>query len=326
MAKSSGSKIYFSLILAGVGLAGGLWFTFTLGNPPPPPSNQLTLPPSTPYDHAVSGTGLVEANSRNIAVGVFIPGIIDAVKINEGDRVAQGDILLTLDKRSAEADMRMREKEVANAQAGVHTAESALADEEDQLARAMALKSGVTVSENLQKRRQFAAQRAKAQLDQAKTNVESAKAALESAKVIFDKHTIRAPITGEVLKVRVRAGEFVNAGANGAAPIVIGDTEPLHLRVQIDENDLWRFDEKANAVAYLRSNKDRKYALSFVRIEPLVQPKRQLSGDTSEQVDTRIMEVLYAITPQADAPLFVGQQLDVFIEGKETASAEPKAP
>jgi len=309
-------KIPFSIIIAAIGLGGGLWFTFTKGNPAPPAPNQLSLPPSTPYAHAVSGTGLVEANSRNIEIGAFVPGIVAELKVNEGDKVSEGDVLLVLDKRSAEADLHMREKDAASAQANVATATANLADEQDQLTRAMGMKTGISISESLQKRRQFATQRAKAQLEEAKANVESSKSALDAAKVMLDKHTIRAPISGEVLKVRTRAGEFVNAGTGAPAPIVIGNTEPLHLRVQIDENDLWRFDEKAEATAFLRSNKDRKYALTFVRTEPYVLPKKQLSGDTAEQVDTRIMEVVYAITPIDGAPLYVGQQLDVFIEGK----------
>lgn len=300
MAKIFGRNIYFSVIIGAAGLVGGVIFTLTYGSATATPPNQLTMPPSTPYDNTVSGTGIVEANSRNVEIGVFVSGILSELKVNEGDKVNVDDVLMVIDKRSAEADVRMREKDVVSAQ-------TTLADEKDKLKRAMALKTGVAVSESFQKRQQFATARAEA-------NLESAKAALETAKVTLDKHTIHAPLTGEILKVRTRAGEFVNTGTS-QAPIVIGNTEPLHLRVQIDENDLWRFNEKANATAFLRSNKDRKYNLSFVRTEPYVQAKKQLSGDNAEQVDTRIMEVVYAIEPLENAPLYVGQQLDVFIEG-----------
>lgn len=315
--KIFGRKIYFSVIIAAIGLGGGVLFTFTKGNPPPPPSNNLVSPPETPYNTSVSGTGLVEANSRNIEVGVFVSGIISDVKVNEGDKVKAGDVLMVTDFRSAAADLEMRKKDVASSQAAVATAQAQLDDANDLLARYNGLKSGVGISVNEQERQKFATKRASAGLEQAKANLESSKAALSAAQVLLDKHTVRAPIDGEVLKVRVRAGEFAAAGTVGLAPIVIGNTTPLNLRVQIDENDLWRFNGEAKAIAYLRSNKERKYDLTFVRAEPLVLPKTQLSGNAAEQVDTRIMEVVYAINPLENAPLYVGQQLDVFIDSKK---------
>jgi|CXWL01.1.fsa_nt_gi RND family efflux transporter MFP subunit len=297
--KILGRRINLSIIVAAVGLVGAVLFTFTKGNPPPPPSNNLVSPPVTPYMQSVSGTGLVEANSRNVAVGVFVSGVIAAVKVNEGDKVKAGDVLLVTDTRSAESDL-------AVAQANVRVAQAQLDDEEDLLKRYNNLQGGVSISVTQKQRQIFIVRKAKA-------NLESAVSTLASAKIMLNKHTVTAPISGEILKVRVRAGEFASSGTTNA-PIVIGNTSPLHLRVQIDENDLWRFNEKAKAIAYLRSNKERKYNLTFVRVEPLVQPKTQLSGNATELVDTRIMEVVYSIDPLADAPLYVGQQLDVFID------------
>jgi HlyD family secretion protein len=313
MAKIFGRKIYFSAIIGAIGLAAGVVFTFTMGNPPPPAPNQLSLPPSTPYDNTVSGTGLVEANSRNIDVGSFVSGIVAELPVNEGDIIAKDDVLLVLDKKAAQAELQLREKDVESASARLKTAQNNLADEDDKLKRTMSLKAGIAVSESAQVRQKFASKRAGAQVEQARAELESSKAALNFAQVALDRHTIRSPIDGQVLKVRTRVGEFITAGSS--TPLTLGNTSPLYLRVQIDENDLWRFSDKATAVAYLRSNKDRKYALTFVRTEPLVIAKRQLSGDTAEQVDTRIMEVLYSIEPAEGQPLFVGQQLDVFIEG-----------
>lgn len=315
--KLFGHKINLSVIAAVVGLTGAVLFTFTKGNPPPPPSNNLVSPPVTPYTQSVSGTGVVEASSRNISVGVFVSGIISEVKVNEGDKVNAGDVLLITDKRSAEADLLMRRKDLESAEANVKIAQAQLDDEEDLLKRYNNLQGGVSISVTQQQRQMFAVRRAKAQLEQAQANLESSKTVLKNSEVTLNKHIVIAPIAGEILKVRVRAGEFATAGAP-LSPIVLGNTTPLHLRVQIDENDLWRFNEKATAIAYLRSNKERKYNLHFVRVEPLVQPKMQLSGSATELVDTRIMEVVYSIEPLADAPLYVGQQLDVFVDASKT--------
>jgi hypothetical protein len=52
-----------------------------------------------------------------------------------------------------------------------------------------------------------------------------------------------------------------------------------------------------------------------VRTEPLVIPKRNLTGTVAERVDTRVMQVIYSVSPQAIGAT-VGQQVDVYIEDK----------
>ena len=60
-------------------------------------------------------------------------------------------------------------------------------------------------------------------------------------------------------------------------------------------------------------------------LEPFVVPKKSLTGDNSERVDTRVLQVIYACSPERDGTpgsgkrLFVGQQVDVFIETDDGA-------
>jgi HlyD family secretion protein len=42
-------------------------------------------------------------------------------------------------------------------------------------------------------------------------------------------------------------------------------------------------------------------------------PKKSLTGDATERVDTRVLQALYRIDGTSSAP-FIGQQMDVFIE------------
>jgi hypothetical protein len=53
--------------------------------------------------------------------------------------------------------------------------------------------------------------------------------------------------------------------------------------------------------------------LEYVRTEPLVSPKRTLTGSVSERVDTRVMQVIYSVSP-SKLKASIGQQLDVYIE------------
>jgi hypothetical protein len=78
-------------------------------------------------------------------------------------------------------------------------------------------------------------------------------------------------------------------------------------------------------VASLRGAPDKKYPLTFVRVEPYVIPKKSLTGDNTERVDTRVLQVLYSLK-RADRPIYVGQQLDVFIDVGAPVPGSPAPP
>jgi hypothetical protein len=108
--------------------------------------------------------------------------------------------------------------------------------------------------------------------------------------------------------------------------MTMGRDDPLHVRADIDETEAWRVRPESPAMARLRGNPAISVPLSFVRFEPYVLPKKSLSGDMSERVDTRVLQVIYAFAPK-DFPAFVGQQVDVFIKatGREDAAPGPVA-
>jgi hypothetical protein len=89
--------------------------------------------------------------------------------------------------------------------------------------------------------------------------------------------------------------------------------KPLNIRVDVDEHEAWRVHPEAKATANVRGNANLKTRLSFVRFEPFVVPKKSLTGDSTERVDTRVLQVIYRVEDDS-LPLFVGQQMDVFIQ------------
>ena len=130
----------------------------------------------------------------------------------------------------------------------------------------------------------------------------------------------KAPIDGAILKVNVRLGEYAAAGVLSAPLMTMVSIDPLHILVDIDEADVWRVRSDSPAIARLRGNPAITVALSFVRFEPYVLPKRSLTGDTTERVDTRVLQAIYAFHPN-DFPVFVGQQVDVFVKASTRAVA-----
>ena len=94
---------------------------------------------------------------------------------------------------------------------------------------------------------------------------------------------------------------------------LLGDTKFLHVRVDVDENDAWRVQPNAPALAFVRGNPDLNASLQFERFEPYVIPKVSLTGQSTERTDTRVLQVIYSFDPVV-LPVYVGQQVDVFIE------------
>jgi HlyD family secretion protein len=159
-----------------------------------------------------------------------------------------------------------------------------------------------------------------AQRREGEAKLAQAKAALEGARTDLDKTVVKAPVDGVILKVNVRLGEYAQAGVLSSPLMTMGSVDPLHIRVDIDEADSWRVRPDSPAIARLRGNPAISVALSFVRFEPYVLAKQSLSGDTSERVDTRVLQAIYAFAP-GDFPAFVGQQVDVFVRAPTRAEA-----
>jgi HlyD family secretion protein len=57
--------------------------------------------------------------------------------------------------------------------------------------------------------------------------------------------------------------------------------------VDIDEVNASLVQPNMTAVASLKGNSQKQFPLRFVRIEPLMVPKKNLSGDNAERVDVR---------------------------------------
>jgi multidrug resistance efflux pump len=229
--------------------------------------------------------------------------------------VRAGDPLFELDTRHlrAERGVRIEALGVARAQANVATAR--LEDLKRQFEFMDQVKDKRAVSTEEVTRRRSAVDTAAAELEAAGAQIAAAESQKRAVEVEIERSTVRAPIDAEVLQVKLRAGEFAPAAPVPAPLIVLGRSTPLHVRVDVDEHEGWRVRSGAAATGHVRGNADLKTPLRFVRFEPFVIPKRSLTGDSTERVDTRVLQIIYRVE-RDDPPLFVGQQLDVFIDAR----------
>src|SRR5262249_55086670 len=116
------------------------------------------------------------------------------------------------------------------------------------------------------------------------------------------------------LQCKVRTGEYAAAGPLAQPLILMGAVDELHVRADVDERDAARVKPDAVVLASIRGGSSRQYQLRFVRFEPFVIPKRNLTGDGGERVDTRVLQVIYAL--DRTAAVRPGQQMDILIEAK----------
>ena len=299
-------------ILAVLALAYAAFAVFRT-HPRAPRNDPPAAPPVSDFAQTVAGVGLVEASSENISIGTNLAGVVAQVFVKVGQRVRANDSLFQLDVRHLDAELEVRKAALTAAEAKVQTAESVLADTQDQFTRAEALLKNKVISRDEFLRRDFALKTASARLTEARTGVEEATAQMHATGIEIDRATARAPIESVVLQVKIRAGEFAPAGLTATPLITLGKLNPLHLRVDVDEHEAWRVRSEAPAFAHVRGSAALKVPLKFVRFEPLIVPKRSLTGDSIERVDTRVLQIIYALDA-GSVPLFVGQQMDVFIE------------
>lgn len=337
MARRSSTR----LILPALALAGALfsgWHVVGQAGVAPriePPAE----PPRNPFAAAVTGLGEVEPSSETVAVATELSGVVAAVPVRAGDVVAAGQVLFQLDDRTWRAALAKAEAELAQARASVQEAAAsrAAALAERERASADAARFATLVRQDFAASRQryetalADARKAEAQVALAEARITAAEAlasraeaALLRAGVDLDRSVIRAPIGGTVLRVNVRPGEFAQAGPQEQPLVAMGTLDPLHVRLAVDEADAWRLEAGAPAIAFLRGDGSRSAPLTYVRTEPQARAKRFLSNAPGERTDTRVVEVLYRLEPQA-LPVQVGQMLDVFVAAAPRGLPRPAA-
>jgi len=161
-----------------------------------------------------------------------VNGTIKDVLFEEGSFVKEGDLLFVIDPRSYQANVDLKEAELAHAQAGLKEAEK-------NYNRQVKLSK-----QNIASQATFDA--AESAYLQAKAAVKKAKASLVLAKDDLDDTKVTAPISGYIGKALVTKGNYVLASSQPLARIVqispvrvtfsLTDKEFLNLKQKYEQN------------------------------------------------------------------------------------------
>jgi HlyD family secretion protein len=319
---------------------------------PGPTAEPIVEPPTRPTSvKMIAGSGLVEARRENIPIGVNIPGVVTEVFVKKGEKVKVGAPLFRTDDREFNSMLAVREAELASSQAQLHKliasprpedippakaaaqeAEARMADAEAALARTERLFQRQMIAASDYDKDRYAYYAAKATYAKAKADLEKilagswkedieiaraavqlAQSQVQSIKTSLERLIVRAPMDGEVLQLNVRLGQF--AAMTWKEPmIVLGDSKRLHVRIDIDEPELLYFSKGAEAIATLKGRPNIRFPLKFVYVEPYVIPKQSLTGNNSERVDQRVLQVIYELPDDRPLDVYIGQQVDVYMK------------
>ncbi len=321
-------------------------------------ADPVNPPAVSPFAGTIAAAGVVEPHTENIEIGSAVPGVVEEVLVQVGDTIHPGTPLFRLDDRHLRAELAVRkaaaeaarqdlerlknlprpeevpikESQVDEARANLERQafelerirelfekESATDDEleraEKTYAVAQAQLKGAEAARDLLRAGSWEYDRAVAAAALAR-----AEAQVRQAETELERMVVAGRVEGDVLQVNVRPGEYV-AAPSAEAAVVVGDVRRLYVRADVDEYDIPRFRKDARAYACPKGSSDRRMPLQFVRVEPYVIPKRALTGEPMERVDTRVLQVMYEVELD-DVELYVGQQIDVFIEALSRAGGE----
>lgn len=321
------------------------------GNSQTPTTKEITPRVFSPFKTAIAALGIVEASSGNVFIGSPLNRVVNQIDVEVGQKVKAGQVLFSLECRDLESDLLSRrlayenslanlqklealprQEDVAAAESTVESAQITLAEAESQFNRVNGLQLNGALSQEEVARRQFAAEQAQAKLKQAQSDLgkikagtwapdlkiarlkaQEDKAFMQRIEREIERTVIRSPIDATVLQIKIHEGEYPPSDPSRNPPMIIGNTDTLHLRVNINQFDASYFDPKAAALAYLQGNANIEFPLKFVNMEPYFVTKQNLTNDLTEKVDTRVLQAIYSFK-EGEERIFVGQQMDVFIK------------
>jgi multidrug resistance efflux pump len=263
--------------------------------------------------------------AHQILVSPKVSGMLIALDIEEGRRVTKGDVLARIETTEYDADLQRAQANVAlaefrldelmngnrpeekeQARADVNEADENVQKLRSQWERARKLREKKTISDETYDEAESAFQMAefratrlrhvfelmelgprKERIDQARAEVSLAKADLMKSQWRMDNTTVRAPITGTILKKNAEEGNIVNPVAfNGSFSLCdMADLSDLEVDLSIQERDISRVFQGQKCDVTADAFPTRKYEAVVDRLMPIAD---RAKGAVSVRVKVRV--------------------------------------
>jgi HlyD family secretion protein len=146
--------------------------------------------------------------------------------------------------------------------------------------------------------------------------------AYQASNVLLSKYVIKAPSDATALSINATVGSYISSQGSYDSytgslvpPVVMGNSQEfIGVRCYVDEILIHRLPKPAqiHAQMFIRGT-EIKIPLEYVREQPNVMPKIELSNQRTERVDVRVLPIIFRFAKPKDISLYPGQLVDVYI-------------
>jgi RND family efflux transporter MFP subunit len=242
----------------------------------------------------LNATGRVVA-ARRASVSSKASGRLEWLGVQEGQRVADGEIIARLENRDVAAAREQAAAGVKAAEANLVQGQAELADADLALKRARELAQKAFVSEASVDTAVARYNKAKAAIETLRAQIAVARANLRAAEVGFDQTLIRAPFTGVVLTKNANVGDiltpFSSASGTTGAVVTMADMSTLEVEADVSEGSIAKIAVDQPAEIQLDAFPDLRLAGSVSRIVPTVDRSKAtlLVKVRFDEIDDRVL-------------------------------------
>jgi RND family efflux transporter MFP subunit len=220
----------------------------------------------------LDATGYVVAR-RMATVSSKVTGKVLEVMIEEGQKVAAGDVMARLDPVDANAQRALAASQVAAARSEIGSVRAQLNEAEANAVRMDRLVQAKLVSTSQHDQAIADRDALRAQLATAEQNAQVAQSQLRIADQDIDNTVVRAPFAGVVIAKAAQPGEIVSplSAGGGFTRTGIGtivDMDSLEVEVEVGEAFIGRVQPKMPVEATLNAYPDWKIPAEVIAIIP----------------------------------------------------------
>ena len=156
---------------------------------------------------------------------------------------------------------------------------------------------------------------AKAEIKEFDALILEAEARVREALAKLQKTVVRAPVSGVIVRKRLKTGESVSPENSGSGIVTIADVSALRVRVDVDERDVAQIRENQFAFVTADAYGAQRFTGKVIKIGQILGRKNFRTERPTERVDTKILEVLIQLDANQKLPL--GLRVDAFIGGEK---------
>ena len=257
----------------------------------------------------VTANGKIQAENK-VDLSALIMGQIVNLMVREGDRVKEGDFLLQIDKKRAAAEEAGSAAAVQASLADLDSARAARDQAASDLERSRKNHEAGIVPDADYQRAQSSFDGAKGAYQAAEQRIEQNRAIVNANHDTVTKSTVRAPISGMVTSLRVKAGEVTVLGTMnnaGTQLMTISDMSAVQAVLMVDETDTPNIAVGQKAMLTLDSYPGRTFdgVVTEVGHSPIQKDDSELQGliATTEAINFKV-KVKIAEPPPSIRPGF----------------------